>query len=160
MKPDIGINDENREQVTKILNTLLCDEYLLYTQTRKYHWNVFGPHFNDLHKFFQGQYEELDDIVDDVAERVRSLGGVSYGSMTEFLKDARLKEEPGKNPEALKMVEQLLKQHESIIKSLRNDIEICATKYMDAGTSDFLTQIMEKHEKMAWMLRAAISDRP
>ncbi|MGC8595234.1 MAG: Dps family protein [Candidatus Kryptoniota bacterium] len=160
MTPDIGINDKNRKEVVKILNTLLSDEYLLYTQTRKYHWNVFGPHFNDLHKFFQEQYEELDDIVDDVAERARALGGIASGTMTEFLKDSRLKEEPGINPESSKMVENLLKQHESIIKNLRTDIETCATKYLDAGTSDFLTQLLEKHEKMGWMLRAAISDKP
>jgi starvation-inducible DNA-binding protein len=160
MTPDIGINEKNREEVIKILNALLSDEYLLYTQTRKYHWNVFGAHFNDLHKFFQGQYEELDDVVDDVAERTRALGGVAYGTMEEFLKHTRLNEEPGENPESPKMVENLLKQHEHVIKNLRNDLEACATRYLDAGTSDFLTQLMEKHEKMAWMLRAAISNKP
>ena len=111
MKPNIGITDNNRESVAAILNTLLADEYLLYTQTRKYHWNVTGPHFNDLHKFFQSQYEELNDIVDDVAERARSLGEVSDGTMTEFLKKTRLSEQPGKVPDANGMLQNLLKQH-------------------------------------------------
>ncbi len=158
MKPNIGITDNNRESVAAILNTLLADEYLLYTQTRKYHWNVTGPHFNDLHKFFQSQYEELNDIVDDVAERARSLGEVSDGTMTEFLKKTHLSEQPGKVPDANGMLQNLLKHHESIIKSLRTDIETCDKKYGDAGTTDFLTQVMEKHEKMAWMLRATVQE--
>ena len=61
--------------MVKILSTLLSDEYVLYTKTKNYHWNIVGPQFNDLHKFFGTQYEELDEVVDDVVERIRSLGG-------------------------------------------------------------------------------------
>jgi starvation-inducible DNA-binding protein len=75
VNPNVGLIDEQREGVVLILNTLLADEYLLYMKTRNYHWNVVGPQFNDLHKFFEEQYDELNDIVDDVAERARSLGG-------------------------------------------------------------------------------------
>ena len=60
MKPTIGLSDEQREGVINILNTLLSDEQALYMKTRNYHWNVFGPQFNDLHKFFEAQYEELE----------------------------------------------------------------------------------------------------
>ena len=60
MKPNIGLSDKERVGVAKILSTLLSDEYVIYTKTRNYHWNVVGPHFNDLHKFFEAQYEALD----------------------------------------------------------------------------------------------------
>jgi starvation-inducible DNA-binding protein len=73
MKPKIGIADDMRRGVVEILSTLLADEYLLYTKTRNYHWNVEGMQFNDLHKFFEAQYEALDEVIDDVAERARSL---------------------------------------------------------------------------------------
>ena len=79
MRPNIGLLDEQREGAVAILNTLLADEYLLYTKTRNYHWNVVGPQFNDLHKFFEAQYNELNEIVDDVAERSRALGGTACG---------------------------------------------------------------------------------
>jgi starvation-inducible DNA-binding protein len=79
MHPNIGLLDEQREGAVAILNTLLADEYLLYTKTRNYHWNVVGPQFNDLHKFFEAQYNELNEIVDDVAERSRALGGNAFG---------------------------------------------------------------------------------
>jgi starvation-inducible DNA-binding protein len=152
--PNIGLLEEQREGVVAILNTLLADEYLLYTKTRNYHWNVVGPQFNDLHKFFEAQYNELNEIVDDVAERARALGGHACGTMAEFLKSTRLQEESGVYPEARQMIANLLADHEAVIGHLRIDLETCVERYHDAGTNDFLTGLMEQHEKMAWMLRA------
>ncbi len=158
MKTEIDISGEHRKGVVEILNTLLADEYLLYTRTRNYHWNVVGRQFNDLHKFFEAQYEAIDTIIDDVAERARALDGPAAGTMTDFLKSTRLKETPGRYPAALDMVADLLADHQSIIRSLRVDLETAGGKYQDAGTNDFLTGIMEQHEKMAWMLRAFHAD--
>jgi starvation-inducible DNA-binding protein len=151
---EIGLTPKDRDGVTRILNVLLSDEYLLYTKTWKFHWNVTGLSFHDLHLFLEAQYEELDGFVDDVAERARSIGGIAFGTMREFLDNTRLKENPGKNPEAEAMVAVLLGDHEHIIQSLRADLETVQNKYHDVGTCDFLTGLMEKHEKMAWMLRA------
>jgi starvation-inducible DNA-binding protein len=154
MQPNIGLTDAQREGVMGILNTLLADEYLLYTKTRNYHWHVVGPQFNDLHKFFEEQYNELNTIVDDVAERVRNLGGKALGTLAEFAQQTRLKEEPGHYPPARDMLNTLLGNHEAVIRQLRVDVETCANTYHDMGTNDFLTGLMEQHEKMAWMLRA------
>ena len=156
MKPNIGLSDQSRKGVIDVLNVILADEYILYTTTRNYHWNVEGPQFHDLHKFFESQYDELNDVVDEVAERVRALGGKALGSLTEFLKQTRLKVHPEKSVSALEMVKNLLLSHESIIQSLRVDLETCGEKFHDAGTNDFLTGLMEQHEKMAWMLRAMV----
>jgi starvation-inducible DNA-binding protein len=154
MTPNIGMNDAQRGAVVAILDTLLADEYLLYTKTRNYHWSVVGPQFNDLHKFFQAQYEELDDIVDETAERARALGGRALGTLAEFVKRSRLKEQPGQYPDAKGMLAALLADHEAVIRHLRTDAEVTMDKHGDAGTNDFLVGLMEKHEKMAWMLRA------
>jgi starvation-inducible DNA-binding protein len=154
MQPNIALTDAQREGVGGILNTLLADEYVLYTKTRNYHWNVVGPQFNDLHKFFEAQYNELNMIVDDVAERVRALGGTAIGTLAEFAQQTRLKEEPGHRPHARDMLATLLADHETMIRQLRVDVETCADPYKDMGTNDFLTGLMEQHEKMAWMLRA------
>ena len=154
MKPNIAISDKNRESVVRILNRLLSDEYLLYTKSRNYHWNVTGGDFQELHKFFESQYEELDGIIDETAERARALGGRSLGTLKEFLGETRLAESPADYPDAAKMVANLLADHESVIAVLRKDLAACAEKYGDAGTCDFLTGFMEQHEKMAWMLRA------
>jgi starvation-inducible DNA-binding protein len=154
MEPNIGISSQNRQGVVEILKKLVSDEYILYTKTRNYHWNVTGPQFNDLHKFFEAQYEELDEIIDEVAERIRELGSNSIATLSEFTKNGRLKEEPNTYVDAKTMLGNLLNDHESIIRNLRVELETCTTKYQDAGTTDYLTGLMEQHEKMAWMLRA------
>lgn len=159
MQPNIGISDRNREAVVRILTVLLADEYVLYTKTRNYHWNVTGHQFHDLHKFFETQYEELDAIVDEVAERARSLGGRAAGTLAEFVKEARLEERPGEAPDARGMVANLLADHEAVVRSLREDLSACAEKLADAGTADFLTGLVERHEKTAWMLRACLEGK-
>lgn len=154
MKINIGLADSSRSAVCDILNRTLSDEYVLYTKTRNFHWNVVGPDFSELHKFFEAQYEELDAIIDEVAERVRALGGISLGSLKEFSARTRFTEPPAAKLEAKSMLAALLADHEALVQALRRDLTDCAENHGDAGTSDFLTGIMEQHEKMAWMLRA------
>jgi starvation-inducible DNA-binding protein len=158
MNLNIGLSDEQRRGVSQILNKILSDEYVLYTKTRNYHWNVRGPQFHDLHKFFEDQYNELNDIVDEVAERARSLGEMAFGTLAEFGQYSRLKEHPGDYPTAREMVANLLADHEAVIRQLRSDLDIAAENYQDIGTNDFLTGLMERHEKMAWMLRSLLED--
>ena len=153
---NIGISDQDMQGVAGILSQLLADEYVLYTKTRNYHWNVVGPHFNELHKFFEGQYDQLADDIDDIAERIRSLGSKTPATLSEFGKNSRLDEHPGEYPDANSMVSNLVLDHETIIKNLRTDLETCDVKYHDVGTNDFLTGLMEKHEKTAWMLRSTL----
>ena len=152
MEANIGIGAKNRKEVAQLLNMLLCDEFVLYIKTLKYHWNVYGIVFRDFHALFKEQYEALLDIADSIAERARTLDYPAFGSMAEFLKHARLKEEPGKIPDALGMIKQLLEDHEAIIRQMRKDIEKCQ-ELGDMGTNNFLTDLMERHEKFAWMLR-------
>jgi starvation-inducible DNA-binding protein len=153
MKANIGIAEAHAAEICKKLNVLLADEITLYSKTRSYHWNVTGPAFSVLHKFFEEQYEELASITDEVAERVRMLGGMATGSLSTVVATSRLgeaKDESG----AMKMVLALLNDHETIVRSLREDIDEVNDIHKDAGTADFLTGVMKAHEKMAWMLRA------
>ena len=154
MKPNIGMADGDRQAVVKILNTLLSDEYVLYTKTRNYHWNVVGPQFNDLHKFFEALYTSINEVIDEVAERARALGGRAFGSLAEFTKSARLTEDPGALSSAKEMLTTLLADHEALVTTLRADVDTVTGKHGDAGTADFLTGLLAQHEKTAWMLRA------
>lgn len=152
---NIGIADKNRQAIVKHLSELLADEYVLYTKTRNYHWNIIGPHFNDLHKFFESQYDGLDGDIDEIAERIRALGEKTSATLAEFVKNARIKEHPGEYPSADKMVSNLVSDHEGLIQTLRTYVSVCEENN-DAGTADFLTGLMEKHEKTAWMLRSVL----
>ncbi len=153
MEANIGLSPKARKEVAHILNQLLSDELVVYIKTLKFHWNVYGIVFHDFHKLFLEQYEQMLTISDDVAERVRALGHDAFGSMAEFLKHTRLKEEPGKIPDALGMIKILLADHEALCRQIRKDLETCA-ELGDMGTNNFLAELLEKHEKIAWMLRA------
>lgn len=150
---DIGMEKGARKSVVQMLMRLQADEEVLYIKTRNFHWNVMGMHFEPLHAMFETQYTALTGYIDAIAERTRSLGHFAPGSMEEYLRLTRLKESGNLDGKADKMVKALLEDHEAIIRTLRRDLEE-ASQLGDAGTSDFLTGLMENHEKMAWMLRA------
>ena len=154
MALNIGLTDKDRAGAIGLLNPLLADEYVLYTKTRNFHWNVTGPHFHDLHKFFESQYEDLDEKIDEIAEWIRSLGDKSPGSLAQFLAATRLKEVGSEPAKAHEMVKDLLSDHETIIRQLRGDLAIAADQFHAADVADFLTGLVEDHEKMAWMLRS------
>jgi starvation-inducible DNA-binding protein len=150
---NIGLEADALTKVVQGLQTLLADEVLLYVKTRNFHWNVEGPDFSELHKLFEEQYEQLDEVMDEVAERIRVIGGYSAGSMQEFLQLATLKEVPGGARTEGRMEQRLLDDHEQMARRLREFAEECGD-VDDFGTQDFVTGVMQAHEKMAWMLRS------
>lgn len=161
MKIDIGISEKNRNEVAAVLNKILANQFVVYTKTLNYHWNVEGPDFHALHLFLEEQYEKLLDMVDDTAERVRSIGCKTIASLKEFAKLSSVDDElfgGGKN--ALQMIEQLAKDHEIVIKLIRDEAPKVLDKYDDLGTNNFLLDVLERHEKMAWMLRAFLPKDP
>ncbi|MBC7488594.1 MAG: DNA starvation/stationary phase protection protein [Cytophagaceae bacterium] len=157
MKPKIGITEKNLDKSIHLLSIALSDEMTLYIKTRKFHWNVSGESFMELHKLFQAQYTELEETIDLIAERINKLGGKTIGTMKEFIHHSRLKESDNKYPSQKEMMKELLSDHEVVIRELRKDIEESDTKNKDAGTIDFLTGIMEQHETTAWVLRRYLS---
>lgn len=153
MIPNIGISDSHLQKGNSILSIILSDEMTLYIKTRKFHWNVAGESFMELHKLFEAQYTELEDIVDTVAERIGKLGSKTIGTMSEFTLLSRIVEHPNKYPVQKAMLSELLSDHETLIIELRKDIDICANENHDAGTADMLTAILQQHESICWILR-------
>lgn len=150
---NIGIDEKVRKSHAEQLNILLADEYVLYTKTLKFHWNVKGKWFGPLHKLFNDQYQQLLDIVDTIAERVRMLGFGAAASLKEFSDLATLSEEPMIVKTDVEMIKLLLQGHEHVIREIRDFIEkIRETN--DSGLENILQDIMAKHEKNAWMLRS------
>jgi starvation-inducible DNA-binding protein len=153
MKPDIGITQKNLRTSIDLLSTTLSDEMTLYIKTRKFHWNVSGESFMGLHKLFEGQYKQLEESIDEIAERIGKLGEKTIGTMKEFSKLSSIKEHPGKYNSTKDTLQELLSDHETVIIQLRKGIDHSAEKNKDAGTVDFLTGLMEQHETTAWVLR-------
>jgi len=154
METQIGIRPEDLVQVADALNKLLSDEHVLYIKTRNAHWNVIGPDFAAQHKFFESQYDQLEEIIDEVAERIRAIGHYTVGTMEDFLNLTKLNENSVEKNDSLSLIKDLLSDHESVIMGLRENIDHFADDLHDMGSSDFITSLMETHEKMAWMLRS------
>jgi starvation-inducible DNA-binding protein len=151
-----GISASNSAGVAEALNQVLADEFLLYTKTLNFHWNIEGRDFHALHLFLDDQYHQLQIIIDSVAERIRKVGHFATGSMQEFLDGASLKEHAGNASVSEQMIAELAADHDAIIRNTRKLIDEFDQKYDDAGSSDFITGILKEHEKMAWMLRASV----
>jgi starvation-inducible DNA-binding protein len=157
MEPQIGITKQNLQKSIAILSSVLADEMTLYIKMRKFHWNVSGNSFMELHILFENQYKELETSIDEIAERISKLGGKAIGTMKEFSELTRLKENPNKYPSQKDMLLELLEDHETIIIQQRKDVTVCGEENNDAGSADFLTGLMEEHETMAWKLRRYLS---
>lgn len=153
MKVNIGITEKNRQTVALELNKILASEHVLYNKTRNYHWSVEGPSFMEFHKLYEAQYTELARIIDEIAERIRTIGHFAEGRLKEILKLASL-EEPEVPTKQEEQIENLASDHEIIVQELRKLIKTFDEKYKDIGSSDFATGLLKQHEKMAWMLRS------
>lgn len=152
----IGLSKDSRQKGADVLAAILANQHVLYMKTRNLHWNLTGFRFKTLHTFFEEQYEAIAEAIDKTAERMRMLGAAAPGSMAEMLKIATLTERPGAlidGEEALKL---LHADHETVIRDLREAIDTFDEKCHDAGTADFLTDLIRAHENFAWMLRSFI----
>jgi starvation-inducible DNA-binding protein len=154
MEARIGIKQENLGATAHILSKILADEFLLFTKTLNAHWNVEGEGFHDKHLFFESHYKQLSEMMDGVAERIRILGHYAPATLKQFLELTQFTEQMKEKNDGEGFTKELLADHESIIIELRENIRLFANDLRDAGTSDFVTGLMELHEKMAWMLRA------
>ena len=152
---DIGIAEDARKEIVASLERVLADTYTLYLKTHNFHWNVTGPKFNDLHAMFMGQYTEMWNAVDLIAERIRSLGSFAPGSYKDFARLSSI-EEATEVPKDMAMVAQLVSGHETVIRTCRAALAP-AESANDQSTLDLLTQRLQIHEKTAWMLRSLLA---
>ena len=157
MKNNIGITESSKQKVVVELSKILADEFILFIKTKNAHWNLEGIGFHGLHLFFEEQFNQLDEMIDSIAERIRSLDHYSPGSLKNFLELTRLSEHIGDSNTATAYIANILEDHRSIIIRLRENIDVFASKYKDYGSSDFLTGLISTHEKMAWMLSSHLA---
>jgi starvation-inducible DNA-binding protein len=152
MTLNVDLEATVRQQIAQQIALILSDEYILFTKTQNFHWNLIDPRFFSLHKFFEELYEGLAKFIDELAERIRILGERSPGSLKEFLEMSSLEESEG----ALtgdQMLQELIDNHEFMIRQLRDKIQY-VNNFKDDGTGDLFIQILRFHEKSAWMLRS------
>ena len=153
-KIDIGISESDRNAVAEGLKKLLADSYTLYLQTHNFHWNVEGPQFRELHLMFEEHYTELAEAVDEIAERIRTLGVSAPGTYKSFSELSSIEEVEGV-PEATEMVRLLTHAHEQVVKTCRESLKL-AQDADDESSAALIGDRMRVHEKTSWMLRATL----
>lgn len=151
---NIGIDPEHRAEVAQGLKHLLADSYTLYLQTHNFHWNVTGPQFRELHLLFEEHYTELAVAVDDIAERIRTLGVNAPGTYKQFVELSSIEEVDGV-PSAQEMIEILTASHEQVVRTCREVLRK-AQAGDDESSAALISDRMRIHEKTAWMLRALL----
>ena len=157
MAANIGLDDKMIKVSHRVLNNLMADSFVLLIKTWNFHWNVKGESFKSYHVFMEELYNELIVDIDDIAERIRALDERPVGSMHGYLEHNRLKEYPDSEalPEAKKMLAILSADNDTLIREIRSDLKTLEEDGSnDAGTINFLEDMIEKKEKTAWMIRS------
>ena len=155
MSLNTGIEEGSRVEIAKSLSKLLAETYTLYLKTHKYHWNVTGKMFQTLHVMFEDHYTALALAVDEIAERIRVLEVKAPGSYKEFSELSEVKEDSNVDCDAMKMVENLLHDHEQVVRTAK-DVLNKADGANDEGTNSLMGARIEFHEKTAWMLKSLL----
>jgi starvation-inducible DNA-binding protein len=155
----ISLSPEVRERVGSILNHALADEFALSSAARDYHWNVTGPQSRSLNELFNQQYHQIDQWIEKIADRARTIGITAQSGWSELIKAPRFTPPAGAELDAHHMIVALAGLHESMAERLRQDADVCRAIDGDAPTAELLTELLEYHDTMAWMLRELLEDR-
>lgn len=139
-------------QTTNQLQVYLANLEILYQKYRNYHWNVQGPHFIELHKFFEEQYEQLNEQIDVIAERIRMLDDFPLSSYKDFIEKATLQEDVIQS-DSVVILQTLILDTETMIEQSKDVISACE-EAKDPANADIVTAILETFEKTRWMLKS------
>ena len=142
------------EQLIQQLKVILGTNFALYLKSHNYHWNVEGPDFAQYHKFLGKLYEQIFGNTDLIAEKIRMLGSYAPGSMERFIELSDI-EEATSVPDAMTMLRTLSSDNERFIFHLRAGIA-AADQANESAISNFLQEILDQHQKHAWMIRSII----
>lgn len=157
--PDIGLQNENMAGVNVLLSKALGSIYTLGIKTKKYHWNVTGQEFQQLHELFDEQYAMLTEMVDEIAEYIRSYGAMAPGTLDEFKELSIIEEKAGYNPPAFEMVADLVADYEELLRLFREQSQKAVNEYSDIQTEDLYIGFMHQLSKQAWFLRSHLENK-
>lgn len=157
MDPTTGIHGKNNKVVVTFLNLLLADEYVLYTKIRAAHWNIDEANNFEIQVFLENQYNALDVMIDEIAERIRFHGQFALGSLKNFLSIAQICDDNLNFRNSQKTFESLLTDHQEIISIIQHETFPIFHKFKDVDTANLLMRLMDQHKRQAWMLRSFLS---
>ncbi|WP_408095689.1 Dps family protein [Peredibacter sp. HCB2-198] len=146
---DLG--DDARKNISASLNGLLSDVFALYMKTKNFHWHVSGPHFRDFHLMLDEQSQEIFEMTDDIAERVRKVGGRTLRSIGEIAKKQRIKDNDAEFVTPQDMLAELAQDNRQLASYMREIHDIC-DEYRDFSTASLLENWIDEAEERNWFL--------
>jgi starvation-inducible DNA-binding protein len=156
MKNNLGLDNKKTTEIIKQLSILLANYQILYTNTRGFHWNIKGDNFFELHLKFEGIYNDTQVKIDEVAERILTLGGTPQNSFSEYLKVAQIKEISAET-DGKKGLQHIAESLSAII-SLERTILKLTDEASDEGTNTLVSNYITAHEKESWMYNAYLKN--
>ncbi len=156
----IALSATARSESCRLLNEILADSMILYSLYKKHHWLVAGPTFYQLHLLFDKHAEEQSALIDQLAERVQSLGGIAVGDPRHAAELTTIDRPPNGSEDVPAMIHRLLNAHEEIIEKVRTGIDK-TDKSKDWGSNDLLMgDVLRTHELQTWFVSSHVVDIP
>jgi starvation-inducible DNA-binding protein len=153
----LGYSEDEANELTASLNSLLASYHVHYQKLRNFHWNVKGPDFFDVHEKFEEQYNGAQLAIDDIAERIRVFGRRPYSTMKELLENSKIEETEDEDIEAMEMVKEIIRDYRILMEQIFDVIEL-SIEYGDSGTEDMMKDLIKSLEKNHWMMSAFSSE--
>ena len=150
-----GLGGEEAADICRELNQLVADVFALYLKTKNFHWHMSGPHFRDYHLLLDEQAEQLFAMTDDIAERVRKIGGTTLRSIGDISRHQRLQDNNEQSVAAPEMLAELLSDNKWLTRFLRAAHEVC-DKHKDVATASLIENWIDEAERRAWFLAETV----
>lgn len=151
----IGLDTDKTKQLAAKLNDLLANYQVFYQNTRGYHWNIKGEKFFELHVKFEEVYTDSQLKIDEIAERIRTLGFTPIHSFSDYVKNSDIKEITGVS-DGLKGVEGILNGYKILLEKERVILDLSADAD-DEGTNSLVSDYISQQEKLVWMYSAYLA---
>jgi starvation-inducible DNA-binding protein len=146
-----GFNPEDVKNLSSVLNALLADVFALYLKTKNFHWHMSGQHFRDYHLLLDEQAAQIFAISDDIAERVRKIGGTTVRSIGHIARLQRISDNDQQFVSAHDMLLELHADNRALVESLRSAHEV-ASGANDFATTSLIEVWIDEAERRAWFL--------
>jgi starvation-inducible DNA-binding protein len=159
MPTQTGLDEEARHRISVILNQVLADEFALSTATRDYHWTVTGPHFRSLCELFDEQYRQLDQWLERIMDRARSMGVTVHTGWRDLTESSHFTPMDGAALNPRGMISALIALHVRMLEQLREDMNSCNAQVGHRVLAELLKELLEYHETTAWLLTELLEDR-
>jgi len=145
------LGSEAVKNITGALNALLADVFALYMKTKNFHWHVSGPHFRDYHLLLDEQAGQIFAMTDDIAERVRKIGGTTIRSIGHVARLQRLSDNDADYVDPLGMLAELREDNRAMLASMRGAHDLCDEEN-DVATTSLLENWIDETERRIWFL--------